>query len=345
MIPYTLVTDDAALAALIERMQAAGISRVAIDVEGENTLHSYGIHVALVQLFDGQAGTIVDVPAIRDRTLLRKLLEDAPWVLVWFDAANDLLSFRHALGIRPSPIRDLAIAARLLGMKGGLHELTGQPGSASAKDRFQRANWLRRPLLPALLDYAISDVMQLLSLADDLDARLREKGLLEEFERRNLAAQQEDRRWDPFANYERIPGFHRLPRDRQQLARVLWYARELYGQRHDVPPGTVASKEELRSIVDRNLGDADGIAGFLNKGRKKGLVDPADLADMLAEARAMAAVDAGPAASGTRVGVPRRGAPGGAPPPRRAGSGSRRGGRRRRGGRSGGRAAGPRQTP
>jgi ribonuclease D len=329
---FVFIQDDAALAGLVARLRADGITRVGIDVEGENNLHSYGIHVALIQLFDGTIGTIVDVLAIRDRTLLRKLLEDAPWTLVWFDAANDLLSFRHALGIRPSPIQDLAIAARLLGKQGGLHAMTGQPGSPSAKDRFQRANWLRRPLPPELLDYAISDVMHLLSLADDLEAQLRQKGLREEYERRNRAAQEEERTWDPFANYVRIPGFNRLPRERQHFARVLWYARELYGQRHDLPPGNVASKEELRTIIDRDFRDAPAIAGFLNNGRKRNLVDSSDLADMLAEARAMAAIDAGPSPAP----IERR-------PP--SGSGSRRGGRRRRGGRSGGRAGGPRRNP
>jgi len=319
VIPYTLVQNDPDLAALVARLRDEKITRVAIDVEGENNLHSYGIHVALIQLFDGKRGAIVDVLSLRDRALLRQLVENAPWVLVWFDAANDLLSFQHALAIRPSPIRDLAIAARLLGRPGGLHAMTGQPGSASAKDRFQKANWMRRPLPRALLDYAISDVTHLLELDDSFDAQLREKGLLAEFQTRNLAAQAAERTWDPLSNYVRIPGYSRLPRDGQRFAKVLWYARELYGRQHDLPPGNVASKQDMRAIIDRKLREPVGIVRFLNEKRRRNLVDERDFGERLAEARSMAGAETGP------VGEPS--------PARPGGEGSRRGDRRSRGGR------------
>jgi ribonuclease D len=323
LIPYSLIQTDAELAALVAGLRAENVRRLAIDVEGENNLHRYGIHVALIQLFDGKSGAIVDVPAITDRALLGQLLERAPWVLVWFDAANDLLSFQHALSLRPAPIQDLAIAARLLGNTGGLHALTGQPGSSSAKDKFQRANWLRRPLSRALLDYAISDVTHLLELADRLEAALKEKGLLAEFESRNTAAQEAERTWDPMANYVRIPGYHRLPPDDQRAARELWYARELYGRLRDVPPGTVASKQEMRAIIDRRLREPAGIAAFLNQGRRHFIVDAGDLGRMMVEAQGMRAAEPAGEPARDPAATPR-------PPGQR---GARRGGRRRRGGR------------
>ncbi len=294
MIPYTFVQDDRQLESLIAGLRSSHVTRLAIDVEGENNLHSYGIHVALIQLFDGTQGAVVDVLAIRDRSLLKQLLENAPWVLVWFDAANDLLSFQHALSIRPSPIRDLAIAARLLGKQGGLHAMTGQPGSASAKDRFQKSNWMRRPLSRALLDYAISDVTHLLPLDDSLDAELRQEGLLEEFNARNKVAETAERAWDPWSNYVRIPGYNRLPPDRQRFARLLWYARELYGKQHDLPPGNVASKQDMRAIIDRGLRSAQGIAGFLNQSRKSNRVNAEDLDARLAEAEGLIGAETGP---------------------------------------------------
>jgi ribonuclease D len=294
MIPYTFVQEDRQLESYIAALRSNRITRLAIDVEGENNLHSYGIHVALIQLFDGTRGAVVDVLAIRDRSLLKQLLEHAPWVLVWFDAANDLLSFQHALSIRPSPIRDLAIAARLLGRQGGLHAMTGQPGTASTKDKFQKSNWMRRPLSRALLDYAISDVTHLLPLDESFDAELREKGLREEFNARNRIAEEAERTWDPWSNFVRIPGYNRLPPDQQRFARLLWYARELYGQQHDLPPGNVASKQDMRAIIDRGLRNADGIAGFLNQSRKNNRVSVDDLDARLAEADGLISTGSGP---------------------------------------------------
>jgi ribonuclease D len=294
MIPYDYIGTDAELAALIRKLRGEKVTRLAIDVEGENNLHRYGIHVGLIQLFDGVRGSIVDPLANRDRSLLAALLENAPWTLVWFDAGNDLLSFQHAMGIRPSPILDLAIAARMLGRTGGLHQLTGEGGSASAKDRFQRSNWLRRPLSRALLDYAISDVLHLLELADKLMAELQGRGLAETFAARNLEQQNATRAWNPLPNFTRIPGYNRLPRPDRRHARILWYSRESYAREHDVPPGNVASKQDMGNILERGLHDAGGIARFLNKGRTRGIVDPVSYALHLAQAeKEVDAEDAG----------------------------------------------------
>ena len=281
---YELITTDEGLARLVSRLRDARLKRLAIDVEGENNLHRYGIHVALIQLFDGERGFIVDPLALPDPRGLKPLLEQAPWELVWFDAGNDLLSFQHALGIRPSPILDLAVAARLLGRTGGLHAFTGQAGSSKAKDKFQRANWLRRPLSPALLEYAISDVLHLHELADSLLEELGQRNLLEAFRTKNLETQNAERSWDPFANYTRIPGFGRMSRPDRQFARVLWHARELYGKARDLPPGNVASKQDMKTIVDRGLRTAEQIAKFLNDHRAKNRVIPQDLARFLNEA-------------------------------------------------------------
>jgi len=278
MIPYDFIQSESELERLLAHLARTGCPRLAVDVEGENNLHSYGIHVALIQLFDGTHGWIVDALAVRNRTLLKALLEDSPWVKVWFDAANDLLSFQHDLDIRPGPLLDVAIAARLLQKPGGLHALTRQGGSASAKDRFQKSNWLRRPLPRALLDYAISDVLHLLDLADELMAEIARRGLTEEFKSRNREQQAAERSWDPLANYTRIPGFNALRGPQRRFAKVLWYAREYYGRQHDMPPGNVASRQELRALVDRGSRDASGISKFLNENRKKNRVDPVDFA-------------------------------------------------------------------
>lgn len=284
MSGYELIQTDLDLATLVSRLRDARVKRLAIDVEGENNLHRYGIHVALIQLFDGTRGYVVDPLSLREPKGLKALLQDVPWELVWFDAGNDLLSFQHALGIKPTPILDLAVAARLLGKPGGLQALTGQGGSARSKDKFQRANWLRRPLSPELLEYAISDVMHLFSLSDSLLSELQDKGLMEIFLVKNKETQDAERVWDPYSNYTRIPGFKGLSREDRQSARVLWYARELYGKDHDLPPGNVASKLDLRTIIDKGMRSADDIARFLNEHRARNRVVPADLSRCLVEA-------------------------------------------------------------
>ncbi len=263
-VPFDLIESDNGLSSLIARLKSARLSRVAVDVEGENNLHRYGIHVALIQLYDGERAYLVDPLAIRDRELLRELMERSPWVKVWFDAASDLLGFRHALDMGPAPILDLAIAAKLLGLRGGLHALTGQEGSASHKDRFQRANWLRRPLPRSLLEYAVSDVTHLLELSDRLLEQCMQKGLLYELLARSWEAQIAERTWNPFANSVRIPGYNRMDREGRRRADLLWRAREYYARRRDLPPEMALPKALLAHLVALGTIDPARIASELS---------------------------------------------------------------------------------
>jgi ribonuclease D len=295
---YELVGTDAELGRLIERLRSENPVRVAVDVEGENNLHSYGIHVALIQLFDGRKAWLVDPLSIKRKGLLSELMEDSLWLKVMFDATNDLLAFQHALEIRPAPLVDLAIAAQLLNIRGGLGALTGKGQSSSAKDKFQRANWMRRPISPELLDYAVSDVEDLLPLADRLMAELSAKGLIFEFLRRNWERQNKRRSWDPFPNYVRIPGYHRLDPGKQRLARVLWYARELYARKHDMSPENVATKPALRQVIDAGAADPAGIARILNEKAGRHRINARDLADCLAQAEREAPRESGGDAQG-----------------------------------------------
>ncbi len=246
MAGFDLIQTDGELRRLIDRLQSENPVRVALDIEGENNLHSYGIHVALIQLFDGRRASLVDPLSVTNRSLLKELLEDSLWLKVMFDATNDLLAFQHALGIKPAPLVDVALAAQLLHLRGGLGTLTGKGHSATAKDKFQRANWMRRPLSDELLEYAVSDVVDLLPLADRLTADLSAKGLIFDFLKKNWERQIKLRTWDPLPNYVRIPGYQRMTPSQKRHARVLWYAREFYAETHNLSPETVAAKPLLK---------------------------------------------------------------------------------------------------
>jgi len=284
MPPYDVIQSDADLAVLLGRLRGTGCARLALDMEGENNLHRYGIHVCLIQGFDGKRAFVVDALSIRDPGLFRALLQDSPWLKIMFDTTSDLLAFQHGLGVRPAPIVDLAVAAQLLGRTGGLGEVAGLEGSKRSKDRFQRANWMRRPIPRDMLDYAVSDVLPLLDLADALMAELGRKDLVLEFMRRNWERQSRQLAWNPLGNFGRIPGYTRMSAAGKRMARTLWYAREYYARRLDVPPENVASKLQLKRIVDEGVRDPERIAQMLNEGRKRALVDPRDFAQTMAEA-------------------------------------------------------------
>jgi len=266
-------------------LRDTGCVRAAVDIEGENNLHSYGIRVSLIQVFDGKRAFVIDALALSSKDALASLLQGSSWLKVMYDAANDLLAFQHDLGFSPAPILDVAIAAQLLKKPGGLSALSSSGRSRSSKDRFQKANWMRRPLSADLLEYAVSDVLPLPQIASDLLAELAEKKLMMEFLKKNWERQSVARSWDPFANYGRIPGYHHLKEDSRHLARVLWYAREYYARQFDLSPEMVASKQLLKRIIDGHLQDAPAIARLLNDGRKREPISLAAFAECLEKAR------------------------------------------------------------
>jgi ribonuclease D len=285
MQDYKLIQTENGVASLAVYLRDTGCVRAAVDIEGENNLHSYGIRVSLIQIFDGKRAYAIDVLALASSAALRPLLQESSWVKVVYDAANDLLAFQHDLGLSPTPILDVAVAAHLLRKPGGLSALSPAGRSRSSKDKYQRANWMRRPLPPDLLEYAISDVLGLLDIADTLLAELVEKKLIMEFLCKNWERQSAVRTWDPLSNYTRIPGYHRLKPEGRRLARVLWYAREYYARRFDLSPEMVASKQLMRRIIEENAADAAAMVRLLNENRKREPVRLGEFESCLNEAR------------------------------------------------------------
>lgn len=284
MADYRLIQTDRELSRLLERLRQDDPQAVAVDLESEHNLHSYGIHVALVQLFDGREAHLIDALAVQDRGLLRALLEDSPWLKVMFDASGDLATLGTSLQMSIRPVFDLAVAARLLGKAGSLGSLL-DPAQARGKSRFQRANWLRRPLPPEQLAYAAGDVLPLLGLADRLLAELVERGLLFRFLSANARVQEKSRARDPYLGYQRLPAYGRLPAEHKRLLAALWRARERYAERHDLPPHNVAPHELLVEAARGGSTDPGALAEVLARRPARGRLDTGELAVLIREAQ------------------------------------------------------------
>jgi len=276
------IQSDRELAGLLERLSRQDPDRVALDLESEHNLHSYGIHVSLIQLYDGESVSLVDVLAIRDRALLRALLEETPWLKVMFDASGDLTTVRTSLDLTIRPVFDLAIAARLLGRPGSLSSLVS-PGSPASKSKFQKSNWLKRPIPAEMLEYAAGDVLPLLDLADRLLAELVSSGQLFRFMAKNAQVQAKAHLRDPYQGYRRLPVYSKLAPAQKRLLADLWQAREKYAERHDLPPHNVAEHDVLVGLARTGRGDPDKIAAALNRQRSRVRIDTAEFAALLRE--------------------------------------------------------------
>ena len=140
--------------------------------------------LCLVQLSPGD-GTVDVVRIDQGQTSapnLGLLLTDPAITKVFHYARFDMAMLKHAIGIEVTPVWCTKIASRLVRTytdRHGLKDLTREVLGIEISKQQQSSDWGAAELTEAQLEYAASDVLNLLSIREALDARLRREGRLE----------------------------------------------------------------------------------------------------------------------------------------------------------------------
>lgn len=251
-IPYSLVQTPAALRKAVEHLQ--GFSSLALDMEMENHFHHYGLHVALIQLSaPDRENFIVDPLAIADLRLLGDLLMRPSLELILHDAEFDHRTARAIYGWSFRRVFDTKIAAMFCGIRQfGLASLIRQFFDMHVDKRFQKTDWLKRPLPENALRYAARDTASLHALKAILEERLTTLGRLEWFhEECRVRAEQMDQTPPPVPAHFRAKQSHYLtPRQLAVLA-ALMRVRDALARRLDKPVHFVARDEILMDWARR----------------------------------------------------------------------------------------------
>lgn len=245
---FDYVRDDAALAALVARVQSA--SRVAVDTEADS-LHNYFEKVCLIQLtIDGAHFLIDPLAGVELRGFLDAL---AAKPLIFHAGDYDLRMLRNSTGFRPSgEIFDTMIAAQLLGIEQiGLAALLARCFAITIGKEGQKSDWSQRPLTEKQLQYAVNDTRYLDALADRMTDELDAKGRLhwhrESCQAMVLASGRDNPR-DP-DDVWRLKGAGRLTRRQLAYLRELWRWRDGHAQRMNRPPFKVMGNEPIFEIL------------------------------------------------------------------------------------------------
>ena len=249
-----LVADSDALSLLVADLEARPDDAVALDTEADS-FHHYFEKVCLLQLARDGAAWLVDPLAGLDLAPLFAALSARRLLLHGADYDLRLLSRGH--GFRPRRLFDTMLAAQLLGEKEvGLAALLAARLGVTLDKSSQRADWSRRPLGPALVAYAASDVLHLHVLVASLEADLGAKGRLEwhaEECARLLAQDFSPAPDDPETDW-RIKGSNALSPKERAFLRELWRAREERARALDLPPFRVLHNEALVAVCRRAAG-------------------------------------------------------------------------------------------
>src|SRR5439155_270413 len=226
---------------------------VGADTEAAS-FHRYRDRIFLVQLSSRDGRTaIIDPLALPDLAPLGELLADPAVEKVFHDADYDLRILDRDYRFRAARIFDTRIAAQLAGEPAvGLAALLEKYVGVKLAKEHQKADWSRRPLPPAMLEYAAADTQHLPALRDALRDRLpqlpatlarRHGPALLESVRRALALAE--------AELPRIERSARPPKDAAFDGRVerLKAARNRVAAEFGLDPGVLCGRSTLEAVA------------------------------------------------------------------------------------------------
>jgi ribonuclease D len=218
---------------------------IAVDTEGDS-LHCYFEKLCLIQVSLPEQDVLIDPLEALDFSRFNAILAQRQIILHGCDF--DLRMLRRGTKFTPGKVFDTYLAARLVGFKEvGLASLVKEFFEIELPKSSQKANWARRPLTPAMIEYAINDTLYLIDLAKRLTEELRAKGRSEWFEescQKAIVAAAEDREKDPERIWK-ISGSAALRGLELAILRALWHWRDGEAQKADRPSFQILRNEEL----------------------------------------------------------------------------------------------------
>ena len=285
------IRTDAALAEVVAALRREPL--VAADTEAAS-FHRYRDRIFLVQLSSPRQTAIIDPLAVHDLAPVGELLADPQVEKVFHDADYDLRILDRDYGFHARRLCDTRIAAQLAGERAvGLAALLDKYLGVRLSKEHQKADWSRRPLPPAMLEYAAADTRHLPALREALRARLVALGRLawaeEEF------ARLEALRWtgsgDGADAYLRVKGAKALAPRQLATLRELYRWREEVGARADTATFRIIGNDALLAVskalpeTHEALGRVAGLPAVLARRHGEALLAAVRRALTLAEAQ------------------------------------------------------------
>ena len=248
-IPFRMISTDTELAEAVKTF--APHPRIALDTEADS-LHCYFDKLCLIQISIPDENFLIDPLAGISLDPLFEALEGKTVII--HSADYDLRLLRRCNYAGPTVLFDTMIAARLCGAtEFGLAALLHQHFGVTLAKASQKANWARRPLPPEMLHYAVNDTLNLLTLSQIQETRLRELGRYEWFEQmcqKAIRSANVTRERDPDTLW-RLSGYADLSPRGGAILRALWHWRDEEAQSVDKPAFHILGNDLLLEFSDQ----------------------------------------------------------------------------------------------
>ncbi|MCS5637968.1 MAG: ribonuclease D [Myxococcota bacterium] len=260
---FDIITEQEDLEVLARDLLEEDV--VAFDTEADSFYH-YFDKTCLVQVATREHAWLIDPIGLGGPENLSPLgpVFASPKVRVLFHAAEyDLFILKRDCGFSFSNLFDTMVSAQLLGYPAvGLAALIEHHFGVHLPKDEQRSDWSRRPLRDKQLQYAVSDVLYLIPLAEAIEKELEAKGRLswamDEFSalvRRSWP----DREFDALG-YLRIKGAKSLDPVPLAVLRELFLVRDARAREIDRPPFKVLGNRTLLELAREQPKTKDELA-------------------------------------------------------------------------------------
>ena len=153
---------------------------IAVDTEFHRDQNYYP-DLCLVQIGTADLAACIDPLKIEDLSPMLDLFYDPNIVKVMHAGRQDLEIFYHMRGDVPKPIFDTQVAAPLLGLdeQMGYGALVKELLNVNLDKSHSRADWMRRPMPDAQMQYALDDVIYLAQAYPKMISQLNELNRLD----------------------------------------------------------------------------------------------------------------------------------------------------------------------
>jgi ribonuclease D len=248
---YNFIKTKEELIAYLKDLEDKKCRIIGLDIEGENNLHAYGETLALIQIFDGTNSVLIDPLGI-DNHNLKVFFENRDILKIMYDASSDSSLLKNACNIEMKSVLDLRPAVELLDLeKKDLHSvIASELGiTLTKKSKYQRHDWMKRPIDKEALEYAINDVTYLFKLKDALLKKLYTENLVDVFILKNLQVQNKDYFRNPGDRYGKIKGYHTLSDAEKGTFKRVFDIREKYAKKCNLPAFNVINSSDLINLA------------------------------------------------------------------------------------------------
>lgn len=244
---------------LVKVFADSGVKTIAMDFEEESNLHVYGEHLCLVQVFDGTSYYMIDAWKIQnypDGTEALKLFLESPVEKIMFDCTSDAAIVRKSLKIQLKNVFDIRVIAQTLGFMGNLTSLIErnlhiQSENPLLKKKYQRANWMKRPLSEEQIMYALDDVKYLFDLKLSLQEELKAQPMPIQKKVQVAMRKCAEPKHQNKPGWEKICNYKKLSRSEKIYLRNFFVARDNLAKKANCPPTNVVEKQILVSMAEK----------------------------------------------------------------------------------------------